>query len=279
MSYLKRILLLFLLLAFQIANAQKLYFSIGGGPSFGMAKEPYSNFYDIDVVNTSTELETANLISFGKGFNSRFRLAYRLTENLDIAIEASYLQGGKNSYSQSRLVDNNNEFRLSERRVDVFGNMWSISPNLVFSPFNTRISPYIRIGPSLNFGRTYEEVEYKYLTTTISTEEFTGPVSWGFLADLGVKYLADENWEIFAEIRFHSFSFEPTESQITQYEIDGVDQLASLNTYKRKTVYKDKISEEQGTFGFVGIERPFQELSISQPFSSVQFLIGISYNL
>lgn len=277
MSYLKGILLLFILIVFQNANAQKFYFSFGGGPSIGMAKESYLNNYDIAVVNATTELETANQISFGKGFNSHFRLSYRINTKLNFSLEASYLQGAKNSFSQKRTM--NNPLRISELQGDLFGEMWSFSPSLVFSPFNNRFSPYIRIGPSFNYGKTYEELRIIDMKTIVSTEEFIGEVALGFLADLGLKYFVDENWEIYAEFRFHAFSFEPTESQLTRYEIDGVDELNSLNTHERKTVYKDKITEFQGTYGFVGIEQPFQELSISQPFSNAQFLIGISYSL
>lgn len=276
----KKILLLFFVLLFNQLTAQKVYFSAGAGPGFGFAKQSYQSFFDIEVNGETETKESAVPMSFGKGLNSFLRLGYRLNNNIDFSIEAGYLEGGRTSVLKEQVYQGpNNEPLISTQKTELFGNMWSIRPAILLSPIQGRFSPFIRLGPSINFTETFSVLNFKGSNSLDITEEFIGDFTFGFSSDVGFKYLINENWELFAEMRFQSFSFQPSQSKYTEYKVDGVNKLEDLQTFQKETVYREKISDPVGQNGFTGNDDPLQKLIFKQPFSSVQILIGISYNL
>lgn len=280
MSIPRKIMLLFFVLLFIQLPAQKFYFGVGAGPGFSFAKHSYQTYYNIEVKGETQTRETAVPMSFGKGFNSFLRLGYRLNNNLDFSIEASYLMGGKTTIVQEQIYQGpNNESLISTWKTDLFGNMWSIRPALLFSPLPGRFSPFIRLGPTVNFGQTYEEKSFQGSNTIEIREEFFGDLALGFAGDFGFKYLINESWEVFAEIRIQNFSFEPKESRYTRYKVNGEDRLDNLQTFQKETVYKEKISDPIGLDGITDFDDPLEKLIFKQPFSSAQILIGITYNL
>tara|TARA_R110002096_G_scaffold115365_2_gene249841 strand:+ start:50339 stop:51172 length:834 start_codon:yes stop_codon:yes gene_type:complete len=277
MSNLRKFLLLLLLIfTFQL-TAQNIYFGIGAGLSNGLAKESYLDFYNIEIIDEDNSLETTEPMSFGSGFNGHLKMGYRFHKDFDFVLEASRFAGGKSSYSKDRFVSDGS---VLNERTDLYGNFWSISPSLLFSPLEGRFSPYFRIGPSLNFVKSYAATSHSGTSVDIEIlEEYTGDMALGFLGNLGFNYILHENWEFFCELRFHSFSFEPSNGEIIEFRNSGQDELQSLEVAEKETVFKEKISDPNGEVGYTGPNDPLQRLSISQPFSNVQFVIGICFSL
>lgn len=269
-----------LIVAHQL-SAQKLYISVSGGPSFGAAKNTYRGYFDTTIDRDSLLIEDAKPISFGKGMGVHLRINYRLNRQIDFGVEASYLRGSTISIDKEQQgFDGNGQATIETIEYRIFGNLWSISPSITFSPISSRFSPYIRLGPNLNYAKTFERFSFNGQNQIESLEEFEGDLTFGFSGALGCKYLMNENWEVFTELRFQSFSFLPTKSKLTEYLYNGEDKLDELNTNERETIFKDRIEDPIGTDqGGAGSDFPLEKLSINQPFSSVQFLIGISYNL
>lgn len=282
MSPSKKTILLFLFLIIYQLPAQKYRLSIGGGPGFGMAKDTYLNFRDIKIVdgNPNEEIKSARPMSFAKGFSSHLRLEYPLNSILDIGLEATYFNGSKSTFIEegytSIQMPNDN---FQTRTIDLYGNMLSISPSIIFNPIEARFSPYFRMGPIFNLVKTYEDSELKNSHPDGSYKtikrEYKGNIGVGFISDIGLRYVRNANWTFYAEMRWQSFSYQPGKSVKTEDNENGVSRLSTMEIVEIEIEYVKKI----GADGSQTANDPQQQIIIDQPFSSLQILIGISYYL
>lgn len=282
MSRYRKILLLFLALLGPQISAQKFYFSLGLGQGIGIEKDLHQDYYDMEI-KEDDEIITSKPMSFGTGFNAHLRFGYRLKPKIDLAIEASYFQGGKTTFSKDYWFGSASELG-GNSSIDLYGNSYSFNPSLVFRPFTNKFAPYFRIGPNISFVTTWKEHSY---TGSPANPEFGfvktkyyGDVGLGFIADLGFSYQLNESWGLYSEIRINSFKNRPGKSTITEFTENGKDELSSLTTAEKERIYSSYITKPTEARGrYSDPDTPPELLKFDQPFSSIQILIGISYNL
>jgi hypothetical protein len=84
---------------------------------------------------------------------------------------------------------------------------------------------------------------------------------------VGILVPASPKVDFFAEAVLHSVTYSPGKYEITKYNINGVDQLASL-THK-EVDYKESFSSSE----------QYVTIAVRRPFSSIGMAVGVRINL
>lgn len=264
------------------AYGQKgLYLNVGGGYGIGIAANSNAASYDhIESSGSNTQKISNGSGSFGKGVQFGATVGFMFSENIGAELNVGYLVGTKSTQTINQdnylmppfMVSSSYENKMS-------GNMFRLTPALKFSVGKDKLKPYMRIGLVIGMaGKIKNEITRSrpsFNGVQIVTEQessMTGGVSIGLSAGLGANYKLNDKLGIFAEIAFISQSWAPNKSLLTKYTENGVDQLSSMTTNQKETIYLNSYTE---VFGPSNPNVPAQALKTAMPFSSIGLNIGV----
>jgi len=157
--------------------------------------------------------------------------------------------------------------------------MLYITPAVIITPGLGKVNPYMRLG--LNLGvlsniissTTYTTDFEGFVTNYEVTEKYTGGIAIGFNAAGGVDWQISDLITLFGEVDFNGISWAPTKSEITQYEVDGADQLSTLTENQKVTEYSKEVDLNQN----IPDTDPNQALLYNYPFSNAGKRVGIKF--
>lgn len=246
-----------LILGADAALAQGVFVTANAGYSLGAATQT------IGVNSTSTGLtESRDGVygSLGEGGKFGVAVGYMFSANLSIELGFSYWLG-KSFESTSR----DPSITSSDK--------WSASgfvavPSVVVSTDLKPVSPYARFGLIVGVLRPEEQQHIDHPNEHLeATFKESGNVAVGCAGALGIVIPTGGPVDFFTEVVAHALSYSPAEYEITQYVIDGVDQLPRLanKTFDYKESY---------TSG----DEPIR-LAIRRAFSSLGILVGVRFKL
>lgn len=155
--------------------------------------------------------------------------------------------------------------------------MFSFVPEIIFTPGNNKLNPYAKFGLIIGSG-TYETKNdwVGSFGKGNMTKLYNGGFALGLNATLGTNYKIYKHVSLFVEINSTNLSYAPTKSEITEYKVDGIDNLSNLPNSVKFTEYVESYTMES--------KAPYdknvagKDLIKSYPFSSVGFNIGVQYH-
>ena len=95
----------------------------------------------------------------------------------------------------------------------------------------------------------------------------------GANAALGVMFNLSESFAIFGECNVNSLSITPKSSKITEETVDGADQLPSMSTYEKETVYEKDYTYDPTVI--ISTSDPAKDIKVKMPFSSIGANVGV----
>ncbi len=210
-------------------------------------------------VSTDGSSSTTIYGTFGSGIPVGLEVAYFLSDNFGVQLDASYLIG-------SSMVTNEVLTSGATSSMTSKTSQLRVTPSLVFK---TDIGLYSRFGLILPLlGNT---------TTVIENENGGGPgipfkqeivakgkFGAGFDAALGYQFGIGDKLSIFGELQYIGLSIKRASTELTMYEVGGVDLLPNLTDDQKNTTYEDSTTptgnNAQGT---------------SSPYSSIGLNLGV----
>jgi hypothetical protein len=229
-----------------LAISQNLYVKIGGGYNFGlpaqlMLDNYISNYYDATSPSYSTESEQGIYGSLGQGLGLDAAIGYTgdmfgVEIGIQYKPESSIEGKGINNtyYSTSTYLD------TDTRRIK--SSLLSISPCLVVK---TDMGLYGRVGVVLGFPKFTTEQKLEeagtYSGTYETSVEYTGSMALGYTGAVGIT-IGSGNIKLYVEANFVSLSWAPDKSETIMYKANGVDQLSTLSTSDRITLFQESYS-------------------------------------
>ena len=264
------------------AYGQKgLYLNVGGGYGICIAANSNAASYDrTQIAGLNTNKVSSGSGSFGKGVQFGATVGFMFSENIGAELNVGYLVGTKSTqtlyqdiYMPPTMLSSSYENKMS-------GNMLRLTPALKFSVGKDKLKPYMRVGLVVGLAgklknvvtrnETYSSGASSYLS--VEESSYTGGVSLGLSASLGVNYKLSDKLGIFAEIGIISQSWAPNKRLVTLSTVNGVNKLGTMTTNEKETTYLNSYTQVSSSYN---PNVPAQALKIAMPFSSVGLNIGV----
>jgi hypothetical protein len=224
--------------------------------------------------------------SIGQGFMSSLSLGYSFTPHFSTELGVSHLKGKSTQGSYTLKYPNSEE----QATNTYTGNLFSIDPTFVFSSKERGfIKNYVSLGFPINF-ISFEEYyvgndQNSYISTE-SLRKYKGSIKVGVSTKVGLIAKINNTFEIFGEIGFTYINFSPNESELTAYNIDGNDSLATLTRSERESIYKESTIQDfdydyaSGSWAEnFSTNAPRVSRKFDIPASYLSFSLGIKINL
>ncbi|MFA9212866.1 MAG: outer membrane beta-barrel protein [Candidatus Methylacidiphilales bacterium] len=258
------------------AFAQKnFYLKLNGAYNLGTTAtlNGLSNQTQSGTVTTNEIVELA----FGKGINFGGAVGYMFNKNIGTELNISYLLGGTTTAKNS----SNSSTSSNSINLDYSSTMLSFIPSIVITPGFEKINPYARFGliigvPTVTGKLSNSNTFNGETNTTNQTTIFNGSLAFGSQSAFGIDYKINDKFSLFGELNFTSLTYTPTKGEITESKLNGVDNLATLNTRDKKIEYVDIISQDINVAP--DPNAPQKAIKPSLPFSSVGINVGVVYH-
>jgi hypothetical protein len=266
-------------------NAQKVYFKINPSYNFSTKSRDaydYSIRYHVGL-NKLTETRSNIKSSYGKGYMGNFTIGFINNKHVSTELNFSYLHGKTITSTSVAHYWSGDESYTD----NLYANVISLTPSLVYSHGENEWKPYLSVGVSLNIVNYYNNVVYDYYAQTGSTNykvEYKGSPSFGFTTKLGVLSKIGYRLSLFGEIGFSYLNFSPNTSEITEYSINNQDSISTLTEYELKAEYEDEVNTEYELIDDVFVEninesKPRERLKFDIPLSYFSVSVGIKWNI
>ena len=253
----------------------QLFIKVGGGYGIGASGDEW-----LSSISDSTGLTNQILRygSNGEGGVFGAEIGYLFNDHLGIQLGAEYLMGARQGIVS---IQSPGMSLLQEG----YSRQLRLLPAVIISSGLGGIDPYCRVGASLPLTSTttIEHVETDGSgigganTTIIS--EISGKFVFGFHGAFGCNFSLNSRLAIFAEVGGVSQRLKGKSGEITRWDVDGVDQLASTNLIDRQWNYLEEINSNSNTAILnpaFDPEQPEDRVQITQNLSSVFFKGGVT---
>ena len=259
-----------------------LYFRLGGGYSWAIAKDAMGT-NTIEDTATGALSYSVNLATLGKGGNGCIEIGYRITPYVGIELGFEYLYG-----AQQKAVS----IQSSGLNVNAiaYTRQFRLAPGLVVSTGNTLVQGYARGGFLIPLtGVTTKEITTTLLGFGNPIENFEktknyGAFSLGFYGALGVAYPINDLITVFAECRGVNLRIRQKSEETVEYVTNGDDLLSTLKPWRVHIDYLQKLPNTANVRPGTGLapadpEKPSETLSTTSPYSSLGLNIGVKITI
>ena len=229
--------------------------------------------------NVNSSVEKVNL---GKGLNFGVAFGYMFNDNIGAELGLGYFLGGKGTFTQE-YKDEVDATQNSILTGEISANQMRINPSLVVSTDFHDFVPYAKFGVVVGFGTkitetySFEDLASDY--NTVQTFESKGGIAIGVNATLGFLYQLNKKTGIFLELTSTAMSYAPKERVLTEYTVDGKNELNDLIYLQTsKTEY---VKEMDQIFNATTVDDPTQSTLAAQikyPMSSFGVNLGVRFS-
>jgi hypothetical protein len=258
---------LFLVLFSNCIHAQGTYMNIGGG--YGIATASMTIGAEVNPGSTKQVKGT-----FGEGPAIMFAFGKKMNQNAGIGLDISYLLGNEKSVSYTYAYSYG-DFYSGKYKVT----MLRIAPALQISTAGKN-KLYAKTGVVAGILGKLELKESALgsgysgnVGITDVTTEYTGGIAIGFSGGVGGEFRLSDNLFLFTEISFIAQAWAPSESEITQYTVDGTDQLPFMTISQKKAEYESELSSSS----ISNSNEPKKRLKQYLPMSSIALNAGLHF--
>ncbi len=285
-----------LVLMSHFANAQ-IYVKAGGGYAFPLPSQTAGTSSTGAIVKT-TDPQTGNYVptilnntesikqSYHTGINGSVTVGYMFSDHMGFDLAFSFTKGREQELSMlHQNITDGIEVSRSESRRTMQSNAFYLSPTLMLMAGEGVIRPYVAAGPVFGKVRLETEIsELSYVTpewNLIQKMTDKGGLSLGMRGTLGVLIKVSETIGLFAESTFTTINFSPKEGELTQYEVNGQNELPTLNVNQRWFNYVDRIvynSEDDNDRSNV-LNEPAEREKVTWPMSTIALNAGVRFKL
>lgn len=260
------------LLITHTAKAQ-VYINVGVGYGAPALRE----LVLIDYNSTqSSDTYTGIYSSLGQGIQPQITFGYKI--NPSVALEAAYgfLLGSKIT-ADINDASNPNFTEVGTQELQARMQRVIIGARVAYEEGN--IHPYMRMGIVLGLGASViSEVQTTSTGPSFNSsyhriEEYSGGMSIGFTGGLGLTFHLTDAIGIFAEAGMTAQNYSPDHSELTRYDLDGQDQLSTMNIRQKQTDYVNEYTYTSPP----NDGQPDQDLSFHFPMSSFGLAVGVHF--
>ena len=256
----KKVLLLSLTVFIATSLSAQFYAGFGVGYGMGASKRVNGREY--------TDNSRVNIYgSYGEGFNANLKLGFMFSENIGFELGTSYLIGSSQTKEKS-------EYILQEAKSSGL----RLAPQLVIKLDNGLYSRFGMIVPVMgktvitNTNDHYDPTGFGVVfVKQESTMEAKGSFSMGFIGAIGYAYALSDNMDLFAEVEYIGMSIKSGSAKLTQYDVDGKDQLEGMKTFYKEYEFVDEVTSDDNK----NMDEAGKGLKQKAPFSSIGLNIGI----
>jgi hypothetical protein len=258
--------------------AQGVYFGVTGGYGFPAAKHSFlSDSKSTTGTSGTTYEDKSHPVSFGKGINAGLYAGYMLGKNVGAELGFSYLLGSKNTFTDE---SSNSAASASSKTEDTWkAHMIRIVPGLRMTAGEDKIHPYMHTGLIIGLGGkitndTHTE-DSDPSGSMISDEswEYTGGISLGFQAGVGINYMISDKIGIFAEACGNYQNWAMKKGSMTAYTVDGMDQMSMLDVADKEIEFVD--TDTYDSSSPANPSQPSTTTKFYMPLSSIGVNIGL----
>ncbi len=264
---------------FSIAAYSQFYINVGGGYNLGIANQSLLNNYE--RTNNIEKMENVKT-SLGKGANFGLNIGYMFNGNIGIDLQCSYLLGDENAgESKSNYTFFSTNYYDYEK-ISVKNQIIRINPSLIIASGFDKLDPYAKFGVILGFGSItlnylYEEYENNQLQDKeVVKWKMDGGMAFGISSALGLMYHISDLISVYGELNLVGMSYAPKKGVMTEYTINGTDQLPGLTTDDKEIDFVDDITYDYDNPP--SSAEPMKELKFYFPYSSIGLNIGVRFS-
>ncbi|MDI6832577.1 MAG: outer membrane beta-barrel protein [Bacteroidales bacterium] len=275
----KKVALLMFISLFSIAAYSQFYINVGGGYNLGIATQ--SLLFNYEGTNDIEKTENVK-VSLGKGLNFGLNLGYMFNGNIGIDLQCSYLLGDETS---GESKDNFTYFNINYydyEKESIKSQMFRVNPSIIIASGFDKLDPYAKFGVILGFGSiTYNRLYEEYENNQIQDKEvekwkMDGGMAFGISSALGLMYHISDLISVYGELNLVGMSYAPKKGVMTEYTINGADQLPELTTDDKEIDFVDDITYDYDNPP--SSAEPSKELKFYFPYSSIGLNIGVRFS-
>ncbi len=268
------------------AGAQGMYVdvSVGYGFPFNTSSGMLTQSTTVETVNydlfefrqTGTEEKVA--LSLGKGVNFGATFGYIFTPYLGAELQISYLAGGStetsSSYQLTEIMGGVSKTYTSTYNQFISANQLRFIPTIVLTAGLQKINPYAKVGLIIGTGKVNFNLQSNEAgERETKSYKMNGGAAFGLSTRMGIVYKFDERMSYFAEVQIVNMNYKPTDSELIEYTVNGVDELGNLTTREKLIRFVDELSYDSDEEPLNN--KPSKALQIHMPFSSVGINVGV----
>lgn len=252
------------------ADAQNVYFGVGGGYATGLASQTMT-FNETGFTNNEHFYETVKG-TYGKGINFGMFAGYMFNPNISAEFGISYLAGGKTKRHYVKESSGIEDLVLSAKMI-------RITPSLRMTAGDGKMKPYMRIGMVVGVAGKITENDTWTDTgcncgNSETTWEYTGGVSFGATSAFGGNYTINEKISLFGELNFIAQSWAPEKGLMTKSMFNGADELPNKTTNQKEIDFVKSYTTTSPT----NTSAPTTQMKNYSSFSSIGINIGLTYS-
>lgn len=283
----KKVVLLMFINLFSIAAYSQFYINVGGGYNLGIANQTLLNIANqtllINYESTDNIQKIENVkTSLGKGLNFGLNLGYMFNGNIGIDLQCSYLLGDETTgeYKYNYTYFNNNYYDFG--KISLKSQMFRVNPSIIIASGFDKLDPYAKFGVILGFGSItlnylYEEYENNQLQDKeVVKWKMDGGMAFGISSAFGLMYHISDLISVYGELNLVGMSYAPKKGVMTEYNINGADQLPGLTTDGKEIDFVDDITYDYDNPP--SSAEPMKELKFYFPYSSIGLNIGVRFS-
>ena len=201
--------------------------------------------------------------SYGAGAQLMLAMGYKINRHLAAELGVT-AQVAPRKYTADYITPNSNYSISARAKSSIY-----LVPALVISAGGDKLEPYMRMGLMLPVrSGLVTELEAPAATEVTEYKLRTGIGAQGAL---GLMYHAG-SMDFFAELGGASLNRYLKSSEVTEFTINGKNELPSLDVADREAVYEFDYSDTYSA------DQPTKLDAVAVPFSNVQFNVGVKFN-
>lgn len=231
----------------------------------------------IDVLSNDFSLSKLRG-SMGSGLDFSLTWRRKKTENFSFALSYNYLLGNK---VLMREINSKGTFQ------EIIGQSYQhkITPQLAFHLNGEHLQFVIETGLIIPIStqsvlqNNYRGLDGSELSYALESEQLY-KFAFGYQQSIGFNTSISKNFSLGANFGFQLLQLALKSEQIKKYEVDQVDQLASLNTYQRETIFHEDINNFSNNESFnqtYNFDSPKDELTYSNSFNTIFLALKVVY--
>jgi hypothetical protein len=196
-------------LCITVAMGQTFYFNANVGYGFASSSS-------LMIVKTDNANVQGVYGTLGEGPRVGATAGYMFAKSFGLEVAGIYLLGSEIEASAGQGI---------AAALKYSGTGVLINPSFVLSINVGSVQPYAKFGMAIGFLNVEEQ---EILGGARTTVDFTGGATIGYQGGVGAVFRANQVIQLFAEASLVSMSFGPSKAEVTEYSINGVNQLPTL---------------------------------------------------
>jgi hypothetical protein len=227
--------------------SQRVEIQLSSGYGFENGGSPLSSYDRVDYYSADNSTTTAvkneqdKYFSFGEGLRFESKMIVYFKDEVGIFIQPSYSSGSQSSETtEAFFFDGLTAPQSTSTKISF--STFSIHIGLHYQKLEGIFQPFGGIGAGYFFPSkpliTQQQTNSNSNIPTYTETRITTNSPLGFLGYLGINFNVKSDLSFFVEAKAALVNFYVKREEITRYLVNGEDQLGSLTTKEKITVYE-----------------------------------------